>query len=196
MLADQFPNIADAHPELLAHHYTQAGDSRQTIDYWQLVGKRALQHSANFEAISHLTAELDLLMTLPDSPERAQQELTLQTTLGPALMAVKGQGSLEVEHSYARARELCQQVGETPQHFPVLFGLWRSYFVRAMYPTARILGEQCLNLAKQAHDAAVFSGFSARIVGPSHRHQANSVRSAGRWMLIIWSLLRKASDRP
>jgi adenylate cyclase len=97
-------------------------------------------------------------MTLPETPKRAQQELTLQTTLGPALMAVKGQGAPEVEHTYARARELCQEVGETAQHFPALFGLWRFYFVRATYATARELGEQCLNLAQQADDPALLLG--------------------------------------
>ena len=68
-----------------------------------------------------------MLKTLPDTPERAQQELTLQITLGPALMATKGFGAPEVERAYTRARELCQQVGETPQLFPALWGLWAFY---------------------------------------------------------------------
>ena len=74
------------------------------------------------EAISHLTKGLELLKTLPDTPERTQQELVLQTTLGLALMATQGLAAPEVEQAYARARELCQQVGETPQLFPVLLG--------------------------------------------------------------------------
>ena len=85
-----------------------------------------------------------MLATLPDTPERAQQELALQTTLGPALMATKGYAAPEVEHAYARARELCQQVGETPQLFPVLWGLWYFYLARAELQTARELGEQLL----------------------------------------------------
>ena len=88
-------------------------------------GREPVERSANVEAISHLTKGLELLKTLPDTPERAQQELTLQIALGVPLMATKGYAAPEVEQAYARARELCQQVGETPQLFPVLWGLWR-----------------------------------------------------------------------
>ena len=94
------------------------------MEYLHLAGQQAVQRSANAEAIDHLTAALELLKTLPDTPERAQQELTLQIALGVPLMATKGYAAPEVEQAYTRARELCQQVGETPQLFPVLFGLW------------------------------------------------------------------------
>jgi len=70
-------------------------------------------------------------------------------------MAVKGQGSPEVGQAYARARELCQRVGETPQLLPVLFGLWRYYLMRAEHRTALQVGEQCLSLAQQLHDSAL-----------------------------------------
>ena len=103
-----------------------------------------MQRSAYAEAISHLTTALELLKTLPDTPERVQQELTLQIALGPALMATKGFAAPEVESTYTRARELCRQIGETPQLFPVLWGLWLFYIVRAEFQTARELGEQCL----------------------------------------------------
>src|SRR4029434_3735232 len=102
---------------------------------------------AHAEALSHLTQGLTLLQTLPETPERTQQELTLQTALGPTLMATKGQGAPEVGQAYARARALCRQVGETPQLFPVLFGLWRFYQVRAEHQTARELAEQCFSVA-------------------------------------------------
>jgi predicted ATPase len=107
------------------------------------------------EAISHLTTALELLKTLPDTVERNQHELVLQTTLGPALMAIKGFGALEVEKTYARARELCQQVGEPPQLFQVLGGLWQFYLVQAEYQTARELGEQLLTLAQRVQDPAL-----------------------------------------
>jgi predicted ATPase len=96
-----------------------------------------------------------VLNALPDTPERARQELLLQTTLGPALMVVKGYASPEVEHAYARARALCQQIGDTPQFFLVLRGLWWFYLLRAELQTARELGEQLLSLAQRAHDPAL-----------------------------------------
>ena len=77
-------------PELVAHHYTEAGLSVQAIPYWQRAGQHALERSANLEAVAHLTKGLEVLATLPDTPERTQQELVMQTTLGPALLVTKG----------------------------------------------------------------------------------------------------------
>src|SRR5262249_45954374 len=88
-------------------------------------------------------------------PEGAQQELVVQTTLGPALIVTKGQAAPEVLHAYTRARELCQQVGETPQLFPVLWGLWYFYLHRVELRTAREMGEHLLTLAQQLGDPAL-----------------------------------------
>ena len=155
VLEERFPETTETQPELLAHHYTEAGLIAQAIPYWQQAGQRAIERSANVEAISHLTKGLELLKTLPDTPERVQQELTLQITLGVPLMATKGYAAPEVESAYTRARELCQQVGETPQLFPVLWGLWLFYFVRGELQTARELGEQLLSLAQSVQDPAL-----------------------------------------
>jgi class 3 adenylate cyclase/predicted ATPase len=147
VLEERFPNIKENQPELLAHHYTEAGLIGQAIPYWQQAGQRATQRSANVEAISHLTKGLELLTTLPDTPERAQQELSLQIALGSPLIATKGFAAPEVASAYTRARELCQQLGETPQLFPVLFGLFSFYGVAAEHKTARGLADQLLSLA-------------------------------------------------
>src|SRR4029450_1493874 len=108
-----------------AQHYTEGGHTVKALHYWQRAGQQALQRSANLEAVQHLTKGLTLLATLPETPARAQQELELQTALGPALMATKGWATAEVEQTYARARALCAQVGDTPQLFPTLAGLCR-----------------------------------------------------------------------
>jgi predicted ATPase/class 3 adenylate cyclase len=155
VLAVQFPDIVETQPELLAQHYTEAGLAAQAILYWQRAGQQAMQRSANLEAINHLTKGLELLETLPDTPERTQQELTLHTALSVPLMATKGAAAPEVERTYARARELCQQVGETPQLFPVLYGQWLFYLVRAQLQTARQLSEQLLILAQRAQDTTL-----------------------------------------
>ena len=70
----QFPEIREAQPELLAHHYTEAGLTEPAIRYWHRAGEQVAQRSAHAEAIDHLTKALALLMTLPDTPGRAQQE--------------------------------------------------------------------------------------------------------------------------
>jgi predicted ATPase len=152
VLEERFPETKETQPELVAHHYTEAGLNEQAIPYWQQAGQRAIQRSANVEAISHLTKGLELLKTFPDTPGRAQQELALQTILGPILLATKGFASPEVKETYDRALHLCSQIGETAQLFPILRGLWQFYFVRAECRTARELGEQLLSLAQQVQD--------------------------------------------
>jgi predicted ATPase len=155
VLEEQFPETAETQPEILAHHYTEAGLRGEAIAYWQRAGERARQRWANVEAIGHLTKGLELLKTLPDTRKRTQQELDMQTTLGPALTAIKGWGSSEVEKVYNRARELCQQVGETPQLFWVLWGLWAFYATRGESQTTRELAEQLLSLAQNQQDSAL-----------------------------------------
>ena len=154
VLAAQFPETVETQPELLAHHYTEAGLSPQAISYWQRAGERAIQYSAHVEAISHLTKGLEVLKTLVDSPERFQHELAIQTSLGLALIATKGYAAPEVEKAYARARELCRQMGETPWLFPVLRGLWLFHFVGAELHIAYELGEQLLTLGQSEEDPA------------------------------------------
>ncbi len=152
MLEARFPDLCETQPELLAHHYTEAGLSAQAIPYWQRAGQRAIERSAHLEAIAHLTKGLEVLAILPDTPERTQHELDFQITLGPAVMVTKGWADPEAARVYTRARALCQQLGETPQLFPALWGLWLFYTGRGELQTARELGEQLLALAERGQD--------------------------------------------
>jgi predicted ATPase len=151
-----FHSRLEDHYSELAHHYTRSGNTQKAVEYLQLAGQQAVQRSANTEAVHHLTTALELLKTLPDTPERAQQELTLQITLGVPLIATKGWAAPEAERAYARAQELCQQIGETPQLFSVLFGLWLVYLLRAELQAARALAEQMLRLAQNGQDSSLF----------------------------------------
>jgi predicted ATPase len=155
VLEEQFPETAVTQPELLAHHYTEAGLIGQAIPYWQQAGERAAQRSANVEAISYLTQELELLQTLPEAPERTQQELAVHIALGVPMVQTKGHAAPEVEAIYTRARALCQQLGDTVQLFAVLLGLRRFYFMRGELRTADELGEQLLRLAERLDDAGL-----------------------------------------
>ena len=151
----RFPALVETQPELVAQHYTAAGCTEQAVVYWQRAGQHASDRSAHLEAISHLTTGIELLTTLPETPERTQHALTLHIALGAALQMTKGHAAPEVEHAYTQARALCQQVGETPELVPVLFGLWRFYIARPQLHTARELGETLLRLAQRAHDPAL-----------------------------------------
>src|SRR4030095_12632207 len=107
-LGDRFPEVKDTQPELLAQHYTEAGLLEQALPYWQQAGERATQRSAHLGAISHFTAGIELLQTLPETPERFQHALTLHIALGSALIVTKGHAAPEVEHVYTQARALCK----------------------------------------------------------------------------------------
>jgi predicted ATPase len=154
-LVERFPETAETQPELLAHHYTEAGLGEQALPWWQRAGQRAIRYSAPTEAIRHLTTGLELLKTLPVTPERDQQELTLHIALGAALQMAKGFAAPEVEDAYTRAYALCQQVGETPQLAEVLLGLWRFYVIQPQLHRARQIGEALLRLAQPAHDPSL-----------------------------------------
>jgi predicted ATPase len=186
VLEAQFAATGATQPELLAHHYTEAGLPESAIVYWHRAGQHAHGRSAYVEAISYLRTGLTVLQSIPDTPERARHELALHLALGPALTATKGYASPDVEQTYARARVLCQQVGDTPQLFPVLRGLHRFYLVRGEFRTAHALSEQCLRLAQQAHDAALFqdaqfavgeSLFYLGELGPAHEYLAQGFAS-------------------
>ena len=158
VLEQQFAETVETQPELVAHHYTEAGLGAQAIPYWQQAGQRAAQRSAHTEAINHLTTGLTLLQALPETPARTQQELTLQVTLVASLMATQGFAAVEAGEVFRRARALCQQLGDSPQLLPVLHGLWASYLIGGQLQPSRELAEQMVRLANEAGDPAMQMG--------------------------------------
>jgi tetratricopeptide (TPR) repeat protein len=147
-LEERFPERAEAEPELLAHHFTEAGAADQAIEHWQRAGDRALERSANVEAVAHLTKGLELFAALPDSGERAQEELALQAPLASALTAAEGYAAAETGKVLMRARELCREIGDTSQMFEVLYGLWANIYVAGNFRAALELAEECFELVR------------------------------------------------
>jgi predicted ATPase len=131
-------------------HFERGRDTHRAVQYRWQAGRKALQRSAHQEAIAHLTQGLALLQTLPDTPERLQQELVVQAHLGTPLIATKGWAAPEVATAYTRASALWEQVGETPQFCWVLYGLCAFHAMRAEWQTARALMERLLTLAQSA----------------------------------------------
>jgi predicted ATPase len=154
VLERRFPKAAELQPELLGHHYTEAGLVEQAIPYWQRAGDIAVNRSAHKEAAGHFGRGLELIKELPETPERAQGELELQTAYGTALMAIKGFGAPEVKQALVRARELCEMVEDTPKLFEILHGLWIFYLTQAELSTSQQIAEQLLKLAEQFKDPA------------------------------------------
>lgn len=168
----------------LARHFQEAAVTDKAIRYLLQAGRRAARLSAHEEAIGHLARGLELLRNLPDTIERTQQELEFQTSLGPALIANKGYAAPEVEQTYARARELCRQAGETAGIIPVLRGLLAFYNVRAEYQTARELAEQFFSLAQtpeystflvDAHQELGVTLFYVGELGPSRANLEQAI---------------------
>jgi class 3 adenylate cyclase/predicted ATPase len=155
VLEAQFPETTEGHPELLAHHYMEAGLPEQAVHYGQKAGQRAIERSAYVEAITHLRQGLALLQTLPETPQRLQREVDMLIALGGALIATKTQAAPEVGATYTRARHLCEPLANPHQLFPILRGLWIHHLNRAAYQTAHALGEQLLTLAQQVREAAM-----------------------------------------
>jgi predicted ATPase len=137
----------------LAVHFEQGRNLGLALRYLQQAAEKDLRRLAPHEAIGLLTRGLALLDALPDTSERTQHELALQITLGSALIAVKGYTAPEVEQAYTRARVLCRMVGETPQLFSALCGLWTFYYLQAELQTAYELAEQLLAIARKANDS-------------------------------------------
>jgi predicted ATPase len=155
VLAEQFPETAEAQPELLAHHYTEAGLTGQAVAYWYKAGQKASEGSAHLEAIPHLRQGLALLKTLPETSERTQREVQLYIALGASLIATQGFAAPDVGEAYTYARQLCQHLGDPHQLSPVLWGLVAYALVRAELQTAHALGKELLALAQQAQDTVL-----------------------------------------
>jgi len=148
-IENQFPDTVEANPQILAHHFCEAGDIPTAVRYWLKAAESASARSADVEAANHLNAGLDAIQGLAKTSERNLLELQLRIPLGAALIAVKGAGSPEVESTYARALELCEELPESPLHFAALWGWWR---ISMDFQTGRERADRLLHLAENLED--------------------------------------------
>jgi class 3 adenylate cyclase len=146
------PETTEVEPEILAHHYTEAGNVESAIEFWRQAGERAAERSANHEAIVHLERALALLDEISDDRERDSKELDLRLLLGGSRLMAKGHGAPEVEQAYGRALDLCRKLGETSRLVRTLFGLWRSHIVVPDYQSCLDLGRQLIEHGSQCDD--------------------------------------------
>jgi class 3 adenylate cyclase/predicted ATPase len=185
-------NKLELYYPLLAHHWYRVvassalvpGGGRpspelvgRAVFYLQRAGDQAIRNDAGQEAVSHYSHAIELLQHLPESPERLEQEIGLQIGLGNAQIATLGFGSDEVEQTFGRARELCREVGDTRHLFPVLFGLWQHYVVRAQLEVARELAEQMLVFAERRRQRVPLL-VSHRGLGTQLFHQGDLERAS------------------
>jgi len=152
VLEAQFPQTVGTRPELLAHHFSEAGLAEKGAAYWLKAGLRSRERSAEVEAIGHLTKGLTLVGALAASPDRDALELQLLNPLGTAYIAARGYAAPEVGPVFQRARELCERIGQPAQLFAVMWGglVWRV--VRAELGRCPALAAETVALAERAND--------------------------------------------
>ncbi|MDX1546907.1 MAG: hypothetical protein R3247_07965, partial [Rhodothermales bacterium] len=174
-------------PEVVARHYTEAGNAARAVAYWQRAGEQALERSATREAAAHLAAALALTSRLPEA-ERARTELFLLLRRGMALQALRGFAASEVETTYARARTLIKNVQIDPvERFFVFYGLAGFYNTRAQYTLAREFSQELLRIAEEtghpalrleAHWIAGMVAYHDADMDTAERHLAEARRPA------------------
>ena len=150
-MEQKFPDIVAGQPEIVAHHFTEAGLVEPAIGYWLKAGNVALGRSAN-AAVGHLKEGLKLVPNIEDQMLRNKFELLLQTSLGNSLRTTKGWGTESVKQAYTRALQLCKESGLDEHTFPAVFGLWTWNFLRAP-SNAHALAEHLLNTAESVDDS-------------------------------------------
>jgi class 3 adenylate cyclase/predicted ATPase len=168
-LEQRYPDAVEQRPELPAHHFAQAGLLGQAATYWLKAGRRAAERSANTEAIAHLRKAIETLATLPETAQRARQELSCQLALGPALLATRGWSDPDALNAYTRAQDLCARLGEDRQRFDAQWGLWLCHSTRGEMATAHQLTQELFRIAERLDD-------------PSLRLQAHHAA----WADVIW----------
>ena len=148
----RFPEIVETQPETLAHHLTEAGLFQKAEAYWLRAGKKAAMRSANLEAIAHLQRGIEASGHLPDSARKDRLELDFQFALGPCLIATQGPASNKTMATFARARELCERLGDPPEQLQVMFWLTTASVMRGELPVAEETIAALLQLAEARDD--------------------------------------------
>jgi DNA-binding response OmpR family regulator/class 3 adenylate cyclase/predicted ATPase len=154
VLEEGFPEIVQTQPELIAHHFEQAGLAEQAINYLRKAGQRTIEQSANTEAIGHLTHALELLRSLTESAARARMALELEVMLGQAMIARHGYAAPETKQTLSRSRMLIDDSTDPPQKFSILYGIWASSYVGGAFVEQKTAAAELLAAAERHHDRA------------------------------------------
>lgn len=184
-LESRFPDVADSQPETIAYHFAEAGAGERAMPYWHRAGQRAAERSANLEAVGHLRKSLDLVLGLSPGRERAERELAVLITLGPALMATQGWNAPEVQEVYSAALRLAEETGRVAELFPALWGRWlvahgggdaplAVELLRQLFTLAREKGDE--NLLMQAHHAGGSTTCTAGDIAATREHVEAGMR--------------------
>ena len=164
ILQRDFPQLVENQPEVLAHHYQEAGNHQLAIRCWFESGQRAVAHSANVEAIANFRKALQLLNALQETPERTKQEIDIQLALGIPLIAVQGYAAAETSEAFSRARALCLRLGNIPEYFQALFGSWGNLWMGGNNRDALGMADEFLTRSRALSDPVLLM-VAHRVIG-------------------------------
>jgi class 3 adenylate cyclase/predicted ATPase len=151
-LEEEFPEIVEVQPELLARHSTEAGLDEQAIKYWRAAGEKAVRRASNREAIGHFRRALALNEKQPPDGDSSLTELAILSQLGPALMSVNGWSAPEVGIAFERAEHLARELKSSIDLAPPLAGLWLFHTARGQFSRAEEITIELFNVAHALHD--------------------------------------------
>jgi class 3 adenylate cyclase/tetratricopeptide (TPR) repeat protein len=155
-LVDDFPEVGESQPEILAYHFQAAGDIDNAVHHLARAAKLSAARSGFIEAIDQLRSALALLAAQPESQARTRQELRMHLALGGVYAEHRGFSSAECGEAYIAALDLCRKLGDAPEIFAVLSGVGSFEITRANFPKCRALAEECLALAAQQESRPPF----------------------------------------
>jgi class 3 adenylate cyclase/tetratricopeptide (TPR) repeat protein len=154
VIEGQFPSIKESQPEVLARHWTEAGENELAVTQWEAAAERAFERGALIEAERQYRQGVTLVEKLPATTEYDFRELKLQMGWARTVSAVKGWSDPESVRAYQRAQELCEKLGKLPELATILNGLSASAFTRGEMKLSLEIAERALDLADRSdHDA-------------------------------------------
>jgi class 3 adenylate cyclase/predicted ATPase len=154
---DDFGETAAAHPELVAHHFTEAGLA-EAVEWWRKAADRALSRCANVEALRLIDRGLEVVAKAAPGPERQRRQLRLQVVRGAAVLTLRGEAAPEQQAAYERARNLGADRGDAQELYLVLFGLWRNQLAQGALAAAQVTAGELLGIAGRLRDRALHLG--------------------------------------
>jgi class 3 adenylate cyclase/predicted ATPase len=179
-LERQFPETAEMQPEVVAHHFTEAGKPEPAVGYWLRAGKRATQRSANPEAIAQLERGLALLGAIDDVGERARLEYRLRLALLTPQAAAKGYSSPEIEGTISRALSLSEEIGDTEEIFPALYSRQAFELNTGQIDRAFIHAEETMRLAERNPESET-GAFASRSLGATQMFRGDTASARPRF---------------
>jgi predicted ATPase/class 3 adenylate cyclase len=172
-----FPEVIQIHPEILAHHYTEAGVSESAVAWWGKAGDLAIKRSANVEAVRHFGRAITLLQRDVSSREHKATELAMRVKMSGPLIATGGYVTTELSQNYERAWLLCNELGEEKSAFPIMYGQWVIPYVRGNMAEALANSERFLRQAERQSDTGYLM-MGHRIYGASLVWRGDTLRGS------------------